>query len=179
MAFVRLQVLGTRRVVMKSGEEAAKYGTRYATLGRGTEGSEGREGLKGEPEQRKEGGETFLSQIWLSESRSVIQGRSRWGSVIASVARITEQCSRMQETYRIDERTDGAQRRQLIIPRQLLGGMHSIGFELAGRWDGHRFSVLCELLDWEMLSQIWRARLLKLRTQCLKPQGSSVHELLR
>lgn len=91
MAFVRLQVLGTRRVVMKSGEEAAKYGTRYTTLGRGTEGSEGREGLKGE--QRKEGGETFLSQIWLSESRSVIQGRLRWRSVIASVARITEQCS--------------------------------------------------------------------------------------
>lgn len=54
----------------------------------------------------------------------------------------------------------------------------SIGFELAGRWDGHSFSVLCELLDWGMLSQIWRVRLLELQIQCLKPQGSSVHELL-
>lgn len=73
------------------------------------------------------------------------------------------------------ERTNGAQRRQLIIPRQLLG---VVGTQLASNWQGDGMVVLCELLDWGMLSQIWRVRLLELQIQCLKPQGSSVHELL-
>lgn len=49
-----------------------EYGTRCAILGVGTGGCEGgREGLKG---ARGRGGETFLSQIWLSESRTVMLG---------------------------------------------------------------------------------------------------------